>query len=172
MLRGMLVGLAVLAAAGSASAEVKSSAPDGFTLSYEAVIPLAKEQAWARLVKVGSWWSAEHSYSGDAKYLTLDPRPGGCWCEIWPKGKIEHGRVVMVMPTDTLRVDADFGPLQAMGVTGALTFTLKPGDTPTSTKLSVTYVVNGGTQSKLDTLAPAVDQVMATQIRNLATPPK
>ena len=28
--------------------------------------------------QIGSWWNPEHTYSHDAKNLSIDPRPGGC----------------------------------------------------------------------------------------------
>lgn len=168
MARLMLAAFTAFAFAGAAYAEVKAKAPDGMFLQIVAQVPLDRDATWARLVNLPSWWAGSHTYSGDAERLSLDAQAGGCWCEIWGGGEVEHGRVVMVMPLQTLRVDAALGPLQAMGVTGALTFTLADGGTSGTTKITVDYKVSGSSLSGLDTLAPVVDQVLLEQVTRLA----
>lgn len=160
--------LAAFALCGSANADVAAKAPDGFTIRIVAEAPLDRDSAWARLVDVASWWNGSHSYSGDAKSLSLDARAGGCWCEIWSGGEVEHGRVVMVMPQQTLRVDGAFGPLQDLGVSAAMTFALADGSAPGKTKLTLDYKVVGSSLSGLDQLAPIVDQVLAEQVKRFA----
>lgn len=164
-----LVAVAVLALGlpGSANAEVKAKAADGMTLQVVAEVALDRDDAWARLVDVASWWQSSHTYSGDAKSLSLDAQAGGCWCEIWSGGEVEHGRVVSVMPRDVLRVDGAFGPLQEMGVSGAMTLTLSDGGAG-KTKLTLDYKVVGSSLSGLDKLAPIVDQVLAEQVQSFA----
>lgn len=168
MVRLMFTVGAALALAGAAHADVKAKAPDGMALQIVAEVALDRDGTWARLVNLPAWWAGSHTYSGDAARLSLDAQAGGCWCEIWSGGEVEHGRVVMVMPLQTLRVDAALGPLQAMGVTGALTFTLADGSSPGKTKLTVDYNVSGSSLSGLDALAPVVDQVLAEQVTRLA----
>lgn len=155
----------VLAFCGSAHADVVAKAPDGMVIRIVAEAPLDRDAAWARLVDVASWWNGSHSYSGDAKSSSLDARAGGCWCEIWSGGEVEHGRVVMVLPKQTLRVDGAFGPLQDLGVSAAMTFTLGEGSAPGKTKLTLDYKVVGSSLSGLDQLAPIVDQVLAEQVK-------
>jgi hypothetical protein len=73
---------------------------------------------------VGRWWDREHTYSGDAKNLSIDPRPGGCFCEALPPhgGGVQHAMVVLAIPGKTLRMVGGLGPLQESGLAGALTF--------------------------------------------------
>lgn len=169
MLRHAVVGwMAALAMAGAAHADVTAKAPDGFTLRFETEIQLDRDGAWARLLDVGAWWSSSHTYSGDAKSMHLDAQAGGCWCELWNGGEVEHGRVVMVMPQDALRVYAALGPLQEMGVQATLSFTLAKGSGVGLTKLTVDYKVSGSSLSGLDTLAPIVDGVLKEQVTRLA----
>jgi hypothetical protein len=160
--------IATLAACSPPYADVVAKAPDGMTIRIVAEAPIDRDAAWARLVDVESWWDGSHSYSGDAKSLSLDARAGGCWCEIWSGGEVEHGRVVMVMPKQTLRVDGAFGPMQELGVSAAMTFTLADGSTPGKTKLMLDYKAAGSSLSGLDLLAPIVDQVLAEQVKRFA----
>ena len=167
MLKMAGAAAAVLAMTGVAGADVTAKAPDGMTLHVVAESSLDKDAAWARLLDIASWWSDGHTYSGSAKSLSLDAQAGGCWCEIWSGGEVEHGRVVMVMPKQTLRVHGAFGPLQDLGVQAAMTFTLSDGAAG-KTKLTLDYKVVGSSLSGLDKLAPLVDQVLAEQVKRFA----
>ena len=168
-MRGLVLGATALFACGMANAEVVAKAPDGMTIRIIAEAPLDRDDAWARLVDLPRWWSGSHTYSGDASSLSLDAQAGGCWCEIWSGGEVEHGRVVMVTPKQQIRLDAALGPLQELGVSGALTLTLSDGATSGATKLTLDYRVTGGTLSGLDKLAAVVDQVLAEQVKGFAS---
>lgn len=137
-------------------------------LDHSGELAMGPAAAWRRLTTISAWWSKDHTYSGDARNLRLDPRPGGCWCERWNKGAVEHARVLYVEPGKTLRIEGGFGPLQAMAVRGVMTFSLAPLDGGARTRVTVTYTVNGVPESGLDRLAPAIDQVLGEQIARLA----
>jgi len=169
MPRLMIAAALVLAMTSAARSEVTAKAPDGMAIQIVAEAPLDRDAAWARLLDVASWWSSDHTYSGDARSLSLDAQAGGCWCEIWNGGEVEHGRVVMVMPKQTLRVDGAFGPLQEMGVQAAMTLTLSDGAAG-KTKLTLDYKASGSSLSGLDKLAPIVDQVLGEQVKRFAAP--
>jgi hypothetical protein len=171
MIRLLLAG-AVLASAivVPAHAEVKASAPDSLVLHYEGQVPLAREAAWKRLVALGTWWSDAHTYSGSASNMTVDPMAGGCWCEVWPGGEIEHGRVVLAMPNQTLRFSTALGPLQDLGVNGALTITLEDGAASGATSVTWDYKVVGSSLTNLEPLAKLVDGVMQEQFDRLVKP--
>lgn len=154
---------------GAAFAEVKASAPDGLRMEYSGKMPLSRADAWKRLVSVSSWWS--HTYSGDVKNLTLDAKAGGCWCETWAGGTVEHGRVLAASPTSTLRINAPLGPLQAMGVNAVLSIDLADGDTPNVTSVKMTMNVVGSSLSGLDKIAVGVDGVLAEAFGRLVSAP-
>ena len=80
---------------------------------------------------------------------------------------IEHGRVVYAQPGKALRLHAALGPLQQEGVSGALTWALKPA--AGGTEVTQTYVVGGFVRAGADKLAPIVDRVMAEQLKGLQT---
>lgn len=165
MLRQAVASMGLLlAAAGAADADVVSKAPDGFSIHIASVVRLDKEDAWARLLDISVWWNPAHSYSGDATSLSLEAKAGGCWCETWSGGEIEHGRVVAVMPTGLLRINGALGPLQQMGVSATLTFQLEKGAEAGTTKVTADYIVSGSSNSGLDGLAAIVDGVLKEQV--------
>jgi hypothetical protein len=88
----------------------------------------APDKAYAALLQPARWWSSEHTFSGSAAKLTLDARAGGCWCEtLTDGGSVEHMRVVYVAPGRVLRLRGALGPLQGLGVEGAMTLSVKAG---------------------------------------------
>lgn len=151
-----------------AHAEVKASSPDGLVIQVKAEVALDRDDAWARLLDVSSWWKSSHTYSGNADNLTIDAVAGGCWCELWSGGEVEHGRVLAVMPREMIRFDAPLGPLQEMGVSTSLTFTLAAGSSPNKTAITVDFKVSGSSLSSLDKLATVIDGVITEQVVNYA----
>lgn len=164
----MFAALSIGLPGSSAPAEVRASSVGGFALENRATVAVSPAEAYAALGRVGRWWSSAHTYSGDAANMTLDLRVDGCFCERIPAdgGAIEHGRVVYARPGQTLRLQAALGPLQAEGVTGALTWSLRAVEG--GTEITQTYVVGGYMRGGLEAVAPLVDQVMAEQLRRLA----
>lgn len=169
MLR-IAAALAVAALAVSASpvvADVVDSSPAGFTLSKTVTINASVDTVWDTLRAPQRWWAKEHTWSGDANNLYLDGQATGCFCEKLPgRGSVAHARLIFVDKGKLLRMEGAFGPLQALAVTGVLTFELKPeGDK--ATKLTMTYAVGGYMPGGLDKIAPMVDQVLGQQVDGL-----
>lgn len=139
-------------------------------LRYEVEIAKTPDQVWRDLQRVDRWWSSAHTYSGSAANLSLDARAGGCWCERWGnRQSVEHARVVAVTQHEgvrTLRAIGGFGPLQEMGVTGVLTFTVAPF--ANGAKLTLTYRVSGDPTLNLDHIAAPVDSVLSEQFQRLS----
>jgi hypothetical protein len=139
-------------------AEVVEAAPNGFFVRFEGTVAATPEKAYAALTEVGNWWNMEHSYSGDGKMMTLDARPGGCFCEKLPGGGVEHMRVVFALPANTLRMVGGLGPLQGRGIAGAMTWRFVAA--PPGTKIEMTYMVGGFMPGGLDKVANGVDGVL------------
>lgn len=160
--------VAVVVLVGGARAEVASSSPTAFLVHAEAHLSATPDQAWRALVRPDRWWNPLHTYSGDARNLRLDPRAGGCWCERWGRGQVEHARVVMAFERDgvrTLRMIGGLGPLQELGPSAVMTYRISPdGD---GAKVDLTYRVAGDAGLGLDHLAPLVDQVLMEQLGRL-----
>lgn len=156
----------LLLCAANASAEVRQSAADGFFVALSTPLAATPAKAWAGLLQMPHWWSGEHTFSGQATNLSLTAEAGGCFCERWKGGSVEHGRVTMALPERLLRLDAALGPLQEFALKGSLSFWIRPGDDGAS-RLEVEYRVNGAGASELDTFAPAVDAVLEEQVARL-----
>jgi hypothetical protein len=155
-----------IAFASTASAEVQETSDAAFKTRSVVLVSARPAQAWRTLVRVGSWWDPAHTWSGSSRNLRLSPRAGECFCEaLAAGGSVEHARVVFAQPGQTLRLNGALGPLQEMPVTGVLTFALAP-DGP-GTRITMTYHVAGTFSMAAAKLAPAVDQVMTSQLERL-----
>ncbi len=162
----LLLGFALALCAGIAHGEVRQAAADSFFLGYSLPVHATPAKAWADLVQVQRWWSDEHTFSGKAANLQLGATAGGCFCERWLGGSVEHGRVLMALPEKVLRIDGALGPLQELALKGVLSFWIKTGDDGAVT-LDVEYRVSGSAVSGLDQLAPQVDAVLGEQVARL-----
>ena len=159
-MRAILLGLVpALACAAPAAAEIVQSSDTGFTVSHKFSVAAPPDRVWRDLIRPGLWWDGAHTYGGDAANLSLDLRPGGCWCEKTATGGVEHMRVVYVAAPATLRLVGGLGPLQAMPVTGVMTIELKPRGTGTEATLTSAVAGSGG----LAPLAAPVDGVLGIQ---------
>jgi len=150
------------------NAEVVKVSPEGFMVKNEAIVRADAPHAWRALVEdIGKWWNAQHSYSGHADNLFIEPRPGGCFCErLSNGGGVVHMTVVNVQPGKLLRLSGGLGPLQSLGVTGSLSWSF--ADVTGGTKIAVTYSVGGFSPDGFEALAPAVDGVLRDQLQRLA----
>ncbi len=149
-----LAALATVLAA-SVTPSLAQVGSNGFVIEREATIDAPPARVYETLVEqVGSWWSSDHTYSGDARNLSIDDRPGGCFCETFPDGGgVEHLRVVYVKPGVALRLLGALGPLQGSGLAGRLTWTLTGTDGETDVELR--YSVGGFIEADFEAVAPA-----------------
>lgn len=140
-MKTVLVALAVLSLAGAARAEVADQSPQGFEIRHVVTIAAPTVKVRAAVLQPAAWWSSAHSWSGDARNLSINLATG-CFCETLKGGFVRHMTVGYAGP-DALRLSGALGPLQFTGATGHLAFTFKPGADPTTTVLTVTYDVGG-----------------------------
>jgi len=162
-----LAGVALLLLSGETSAELVAVEAGGFVSAHELVLNASPAEAYRALTDdVSAWWDADHSYSGDAANFSIDARAGGCFCEKLPNGgSVMHMQVVFASPGTLLRMVGGLGPLQGMGVNGAMDFAFEPaGD---GTRLKYRYSVHGFVPGGLDAIAPAVDRVQLGQLERL-----
>lgn len=175
--RAAVLGLAMVAAM-PAAAEVVRSTDDSFVSRNEVVVTASAKEAWLALISPADWWQSEHTWSGDAKNLSLTPQAGGCFCETIPEvdepgrftlqGSVEHMRVVQAYPEAALRMVGSLGPLQSEPVTGVLTIVISK--VPKGTRIVFEYNVGGPMRYEIPVISKAVDGVMAAQIASLAKP--
>lgn len=141
-----------------APAEVVRTSDTGFATQHKLTVATSPEKVWEALVHPERWWDGAHTYSGSAANLSMDARPGGCWCEKTAAGGVEHMRVLYVAKDAMLRMTGGLGPLQAMPVTAVMTITLEPAGA--GTQVTASYTVAG---PGLAGIAAPVDGVLAGQ---------
>jgi uncharacterized protein YndB with AHSA1/START domain len=168
--RILLSAIALCVTAGTSSAEVVNVAPNGFSVKHAMTIQASPANVYATLTgKVGSWWNPEHTYSHDSSNLSIDARPGGCFCEkLGNGGGVEHMTVVFVSPGQMLRMTGALGPLQGSGLAGSMTWKLSAAASAAgATSLEFSYSVGGYMQGGFEKIAPAVDGVLGDQLARL-----
>ena len=151
-----------------ANASLESVADNGFVVTNTVTVNATPEQSWHALTDdVDKWWPKDHSWWNGT--FSLAATAGGCFCETRDARSAEHMRVVFVDPVKTLRMTGGLGPLQGMGMYGALDWQFgKSKDVPGATTIALRYHVQGYTDSGYAELAPIVDHVQGLQLQALA----
>lgn len=166
MLHRSLVAVVLIAAPLGAHARVVDAQAHGMTIVNEVTVPVDANVAWDGLVNhVDAWWPRDHTWFPGSR-LSIEPRAGGCFCERAGGREAWHMAIGFVDPGATLRMLGGLGPLQGLGLTGALDWKLAPVDG--GTKITLHYVVGGYTTQDLKGFAPIVDQVQGVQLGGLA----
>lgn len=160
---GIALGVALVA--GSAQAAVMDKSPAGFEVVERVTVAAPQARVWTALMRPGAWWSSKHTWSGDAKNLTLD-LTSGCFCETLAHGYVRHMTVTYVDGASQLRMFGGLGPLQSTGAAGHMAITLKEAGGETYVDLA--YDVGGYAKGGLaEGWAEPVDQVLGQQLDRL-----
>jgi uncharacterized protein YndB with AHSA1/START domain len=149
--------------------EVVESTAAGFSVRNTAVIDAPPAKVYADLTdKVGSWWDPAHTFSHDARNVSIDARPGGCFCERLPDGGgVQHMSVVYAAPGKLLRLTGALGPLQEAAIAGTMTWTLSPSQGDGRTTVQLDYTAGGFRPGGLRDISAAVDGVLRGQLARL-----
>ena len=157
-----IIAAAALLVASSANAEVVSADAHNFVVRESVQLVVPAPEAMAAFAKVSSWWSKDHTYSGDPANLSLDPRPGGCFCERFPTGGgIEHLRVTYVKPGEDIILTGALGPLLNEAVTGVMSVHVE--HIAGGSRVTIEYRAAGFAAGGGEKMADAVDGVLADQ---------
>lgn len=169
-MRLLIAALTLLSAsiANIACAEVTAAAANGFTIRHEVTVSASRADAWRFAVgDVGQWWSGDHTITGDARNMSIDARPLGCFCEtVGDYGGVVHLTVTFVNPGVLLRMTGGLGPLGLMGATGNMLWEFS--DTTEGTGIRFTYAVGGFHPDGFEELADGVDYVIGEALQRLA----
>jgi uncharacterized protein YndB with AHSA1/START domain len=157
----------ILLCPGWAFAEVADSSTNGFTVKTSVTIQAPPAEVYRRLIhNVGDWWNPQHTFSGDARNLTIEEKPMGCFCETLPgQGAVRHMEVVRFVQGKALVLSGALGPLQSLAAAATMTIQLSPGDTGTT--MEVTYAVTGYLPDGMNAWAAPVDSVITEQFTRL-----
>lgn len=151
-----------------AEAQVVESSANGFLIQSSHELELGSQEAYAAFVDgFSNWYDASHSYSGQAENLSLDLEKHCMLERLADGGFVRHMEIVFHQPGSVLRMTGGLGPLQGMGVSGAMTFTFS--ETAEASKVEMAYSVSGADHLKLDKIAGPVDQVLKIQLDRFQT---
>lgn len=150
----------------SSQAEVKHISEFGFIVENRFTTAQPVEKVWQALVEdVDLWWPKDHSWWGESGKFTIDPRAGGCFCEFSGNNSAEHMHINFVEPNKLLRMTGGLGPLQGMGMFGALDWQFSQDQG--NTTVTLRYAVNGINPDGFEKLAPIVAKVQGIQLDGL-----
>ena len=168
-MRANIVTVAILfvSLAGPLRGEVVETTAAGFLVRNTAAINAPPANVYAALTdKVDGWWDPAHTFSHDARNLSLDARAGGCFCERLPDGgSVQQMRVVYASPGKLLRLTGAIGPLQEAALVGTMTWTLSQTGSGTTVELS--YTVGGFRAGGFRDMPTVVDGVLRGQLARL-----
>ena len=169
MMRSNIVTLAILFAilAAPLRGEVIESTAAGFLVRNTAAINAPPATVYAALTDgVGGWWDPAHTFSHNARNLSLDAKPGGCFCERLPDGGgVQHMTVVYASPGKLLRLTGAIGPLQEAALAGTMTWNLLQAGGGTTVELI--YTVGGFRAGGFRDIPTVVDGVLRGQLARL-----
>jgi uncharacterized protein YndB with AHSA1/START domain len=169
MMRSIIAALAILLAilAAPVRGEVVEATVAGFLVRNTAAINAPSAKVYTSLTDgVGGWWDPAHTFSHDARNLSLEAKPGGCFCERLPDGGgVQHMRVIYASPGKLLRLTGAIGPLQEAALVGTMTWNLSPAAGGTTVEL--TYTVGGFRAGGFRDISTVVDGVLRGQLVRL-----
>ncbi len=158
--------LVLLAFTGQSLAEVRYATDNGFFLEVTRDVTASPEASYAQFVRVGEWWNSDHTWFGDAANLSISPEAGGCFCEKAGDRSAFHMLVTYVDPGKAMHLVGGLGPLQGLGLHGAMAWKFEGLDDG-GTRIVHSYRVTGYYPEGLQDLAKVVDQVQTGQVEAL-----
>jgi len=75
--------------------------------SEQAQVAATPAQVYAAIGQIGQWWNSQHTYSGDARNLSLELRPAAGFlrtAERW-RQRQDHMGVILAQPNKTVRLE-------------------------------------------------------------------
>lgn len=147
-------------------AEVLKSSVDGFIIQHNTTVSGDVSDVFPEMTaKLGSWWSPDHSFSGDAGAMSVDEN---CFCERWGNNLVRHLDTTLWIENDKVVMQGGLGPLKELGLNGTMAWSLTPGE-GSDTNIAWKYHVYGYSETDLVGLSVAVDGVLKEQIERLAS---
>jgi hypothetical protein len=157
---------AVLLAPTPAAAEVVSAGPNGFEVRHSVNLVIPQAKAYTAFSEIQNWWSKDHTYSGNAANLSIQLRPGGCFCERLDRGGgIEHMHVTYVQPDERVVMTGSLGPLLYEATAGVMD--VKVERIAGGSRITMDYRAAGFAKGGAAELAPIVDRVLGDQMKRL-----
>ena len=147
-----------------ATAEVLSASDHGFEVQHVVNLVIPQPKAFAAFGQVAQWWSKDHTYSGNASRMSLQVRPGGCFCETLDGGGgVEHLHVTYVQPGERIVMTGSLGPLLFEATAGVMD--VKFERIAGGSRVTMNYRAGGFARGGAEKIAPLVDQVLGEQMK-------
>jgi len=102
--------LTSIAGSGIAAAESQELRAGAFAVRHELVLPGTPEVIYDAITgDISGWW--DHSFSGKPAKFFIEPKPGGCFCEIFDASGdgVKHAEVIIAQRGKLLRFDGPLG---------------------------------------------------------------
>jgi len=162
-----LAACAAMLTQNRAMSEVVDSSPGGFTTKTTLNIQASPDAVYRTVIhNVGDWWNSEHTFSGSSHNLSIEEKPGGCFCEKLPdNGGVRHMVVVFLAPGKSITLSGGLGPLETIAATGTMRIQLSAVEG--GTKLEMTYAAAGYLPAGMNTWAAPVAAVLTEQFTRL-----
>ena len=169
-------------------ANVNYADNSGFSITNESESYAPVEVVYSHFIQhVDMWWPKDHTWWKGS--LRIDEQAGGCFCETTDSASAAHMQISYVEPNKKVVMTGGLGPLQEMGLTGALTWEFTTievtgpsnddtkASTTSKTKVTLTYNASGNihfggskaSEEDAVNLVNVVDKVQAQQLNALAT---
>ena len=182
----LLSGLLSVTFTSPSHADVNYADSSGFSITNESESTAPIETVYSHFIQdVDKWWPKDHTWWKGM--LSIDEQAGGCFCEVTQTASAAHMQISYVEPNKKVVMTGGLGPLQEMGLSGALTWEFSTAEENASsnddtkrepspkTKVTLTYHAsgnihfNGQRASNEDAanLVTVVDKVQAQQLNAL-----
>lgn len=162
----LLYFLCIFSIASWAQDNVKYVSDNGFIVENKFETDVEAAKVWDALINdVDLWWPKSHSWWGEEGTFSIEPKAGGCFCENAKERSAEHMHIAFVDPNKLLRMTGGLGPLQGMGMHGALDWQFK--ELAKGTQVTLSYRVTGINKDGFKQLAKIVADVQKIQLNGL-----
>ncbi|HAT26732.1 MAG TPA: activator of HSP90 ATPase [Gammaproteobacteria bacterium] len=148
-----------------ALADVTSKGDTGFTLVITGEVKTTPIEAYDQFIRIDEWWLEGHTWYGRSENLSIEPKAGGCFCEISGDNQVLHMLVSYVQPGVELKMVGGLGSLQMMGIHGGMSWRFEP--IADGTRIIQTYNVTGYAPGGLKDVADIVDSIQTSQLNAL-----
>jgi len=135
----VLASVGLLTQSEKPDSRVVEAAANGFQIKISISCKAKPDVVYDSMVNhISEWWDASHSYTQDAKNMSIEVRPHGWFIEKLPKGGfVRHFEITYLAPGKSIRFEGGMGPLQEQGIAGSMTINFKPTDSGSTIDLTL-----------------------------------
>ncbi len=95
---------------------VTSKGDTGFTLVIAGEVKAPPAAAYDQFIRIGEWWLEGHTWYGKRENLFIEPKAGGCFCDISCDNQVLHMLISYVQTGVELKMSGGLGFLQMLSL--------------------------------------------------------